>query len=101
MHLVAACDGHVVAVSASTVVDAEHAEVVSLYVHVGHQRLGIGRGLLEVTIDHHKSRGIPALQIAVLETNEPAQRFYESMGGRIVGVREHIDGREVLFAWDL
>ena len=99
--LVATDEGRVVAVAASDVTGADCAEVGTLYVNVPYQRSGIGRRLVAATIDHYRNRGISTLHIAVLAANRPARQFYEKLGGRISGSRDHEDGPEVVYEWDL
>ena len=99
--LVATDEGRVIAVAASEVTGADCAEVGSLYVDVPYQRSGIGRRLVESTIDHYRNLGISTLHIAVLATNLPARRFYERLGGRDAGTRDDPDGLEIVNAWDL
>ena len=96
--LVATDEGKVIAVAASEVTGADCAEVGALYVDVSCQRSGIGRRLVEVTIDHYRSLGIATLHIAVLATNQPARRFYETQGGRNAGTRDDADGLEIVYA---
>lgn len=99
--LVATDEGQVVAVAASEVTGPDCAEVGSLYVDVPYQRSGIGRRLVEATIDHYRGLGIAILHIAVLATNPPARRFYEKLGGRNACTREDPDGLQIVYAWDL
>jgi GNAT superfamily N-acetyltransferase len=99
--LVAIDEDEVVAVAASTVTDGSCAEVGALYVRATHQRSGIGRKLLGAIIDHYRHIGISSLRIAVLSGNEPARRFYGSLGGTVSGIRTHDDGPEIIYTWDL
>jgi hypothetical protein len=50
-----------------------------------------------------RGRGLPSFFVRVLEAN-PFRRFYEKLGGRIVGHEDLvIDGRpyaELLYGWD-
>jgi GNAT superfamily N-acetyltransferase len=57
--LVATVEDKVIAVAAGEVTGADFAEVGALYVHVAHQRSGIGRRLLEAMIDHYRSLASP------------------------------------------
>lgn len=99
--LVATDEGRVIAVAASEVTAADCAEVGALYVNLPYQRSGIGRRLVEATIDHYRGLGISTLQIAVLATNRPAMGFYERLGGRNAGTRDDPEGLEIVYAWDL
>lgn len=74
-------------VGSSTVGWERLGEVGSLYVDQHHQRRGIGARLLrQVAVQLH-DRGVTRLEIAVLDANQHACRFYESLGGRWVGNR--------------
>lgn len=57
--------------------------------------------MLEAMIDHYRSLGISILRVAVLDANESARRFYESLGGRNSGKRHDPDGLEIVYTWDL
>jgi len=99
--LVATEMGRIVAVAASEIVEADCAEVGALYVDVPYQHSGIGRRLVEATMEHYRNLGISLLHIAVLATNRPAREFYEGVGGRNSGTRDHADGPEIVYEWDL
>jgi GNAT superfamily N-acetyltransferase len=64
-------------------------EVNLLYVVHTHQRRGIGRRLLKVVFEHLVMAGMSSILIRCLTVNAPARRFYEALGGRVVG--EHTD----------
>ena len=62
-------------------------EVGSLYVHPDHQRRGIGRLLVRrVATDLH-AQGVSSLRIGVLAANDEGCRFYQALGGELVGER--------------
>jgi ribosomal protein S18 acetylase RimI-like enzyme len=62
-------------------------EVGSLYVHPDHQRRGIGRLLVRrVATDLH-AQGVASLRIGVLAANDEGCRFYQALGGELVGER--------------
>ena len=90
--LVATDDGRVVAVAASEPVGIDAAEVGALYISVPYQRLGIGSRLLAAVGEHYRRSRISTLHIAVLATNLPARRFYESLGGEASGTRDDPEG---------
>lgn len=78
-------------------------EVSVLYVRQSCQGQGIGRRLVQAVATHLAQNGISTLHIAVLKSNAPARRFYEAIGGQIVGERE-IDEEgfllpEVVYGW--
>lgn len=78
-------------------------EVSTLYVRESHQGHGIGRRLVQSVAAHLARLGMPALQIAVLAANAPARRFYEAIGGGIIGEREFDEEgfmlSEVVYGW--
>jgi ribosomal protein S18 acetylase RimI-like enzyme len=77
--------------------------VYALYVHMSHQGRGIGRRLVQAVAADLARQGMTALQIGCLAANAPARRFYEAIGGRLVGERlfdeEGIMLPEVVYAW--
>jgi len=64
-------------------------EVSALYVRADHQGQGIGRALVQTVAVHLAQLGMTALHIAALEAGPTARRFYESIGGQVVGTRQH------------
>jgi ribosomal protein S18 acetylase RimI-like enzyme len=77
--------------------------VYALYVSTRHQGQGLGRRLVQAVAADLAEHGMTALQIGCLAANAPARRFYEAIGGRVVG--EHLvdeDGimlPEVVYDW--
>jgi ribosomal protein S18 acetylase RimI-like enzyme len=63
----------------------EVAEIRALYVHPEHLREGIGRKLAELAIQDCKKKGYKQVALWVLDSNESAQRFYQSLGFRLDG----------------
>lgn len=53
-----------------------------LFVVPEHRRLGLGRALLATLAGICTERGWPRFEWWVLDWNEPAHRFYESLGAR-------------------
>lgn len=53
-----------------------------LFVRPEHRRLGLGRALLAELASVCVERGWPRFEWWVLDWNEPAHRFYESLGAR-------------------
>ncbi len=78
-------------------------EVNLLYVAQTHQRRGIGRRLLRVAFQHLVAAGMPSVLIRCLTANTPARRFYEALGGRIVGEHTDDDGgvllQQTVYGW--
>jgi GNAT superfamily N-acetyltransferase len=62
--------------------DAEDrtAEVYAIYLEPDRVGTGVGRALLEHAVDDLRARGFTTATLWVLETNEPARRFYEIAG---------------------
>jgi GNAT superfamily N-acetyltransferase len=97
-----ACDGDdVVAVAYCSLSAPDRVEVGALYVRQTRQRTGVGRMLLDDIIEFYRAIGVPWLDIAVLRGNQPARRFYESLGGTLSGSRLHEDGPQVVYTWEL
>jgi ribosomal protein S18 acetylase RimI-like enzyme len=66
-------------------------EVVCFYVAVTHQRRGIGSQLLRAIFQHLANVDLVPIAIECLSANLPARRFYEALGGQIVGERTRND----------
>ncbi len=66
-------------------------DIYALYVRSDHQRRGVGRQLVRAAAGHLARLGMSALIIRSLPANAPANRFYESLGGQIVGECESED----------
>lgn len=79
------------------------AEVSALYVHPTAQGQGLGRRLVQAVAAHQANLGRQALMISVLTTNAPARRFYEALGGQLIGTRETEDygfpEPQVVYGW--
>ena len=71
---------------------ADHAEQIGevcvCYVHPRCQGQGIGRRMVQAVAMQLAQEGMTTLHIAVLKANAPARRFYEALGGQVVGERE-------------
>lgn len=78
-------------------------EVDVLYVRADHQGQGIGRALVQAVAAYLAQRGITTLHIAALEASPPARRFYERLGGQLIGTRDDYDEGIliplVVYAW--
>jgi GNAT superfamily N-acetyltransferase len=74
-----------------------------LYVLQAYQGRGLGRRLVGVVARHLRRLGMPALTIAVLKANVPAQRFYEAIDGQCVQATETEDSGymlpEIVYGW--
>jgi L-amino acid N-acyltransferase YncA len=80
------------------------AEVYAIYVVRAAQQRGCGRRLMAALADALLARGYRSLCLWVLEENASARRFYEQLGGVVVGEKTEADGehefREVAYGWD-
>jgi ribosomal protein S18 acetylase RimI-like enzyme len=78
-------------------------ELYALYVLEMFQRQGLGRALMRATATAMLEGGLESMLIWVLADNRPARRFYESMGGILVGEQPiEIGGArlvEVAYGW--
>jgi ribosomal protein S18 acetylase RimI-like enzyme len=75
-------------------------EVYVLYVLPEHQSRGHGQRLIRAVAAHLARLGNRALHIGCLGANAAARRFYEKLGGHIIGQREGgEDGVEVVYGW--
>ena len=63
---------------------------VSVYVAAAARGRGVGRALLEALIEGAESAGIWTLQAGVFPDNDASLALHESLGFRVVGVRERI-----------
>ena len=79
-------------------------EVGALYVREAFQGQGIGRGLVAAIATYLATQGCSALIICVLTVNTAARRFYEAIGGRIIGEAEFDEEGwllpETIYGWD-
>lgn len=82
----------------------EIGEIDVLYVRTSHQGQGIGRSLVQAVATHLAQIGMTGLHIAALEASAPARRFYEALGGRVIGTREGYDDGVmyplVVYGWE-
>jgi L-amino acid N-acyltransferase YncA len=80
------------------------AEVYAIYVLRAVQQRGCGRRLMAALADALLARGFKSLCLWVLEENAGARRFYERLGGALVGEKIEVDGgyafKEVAYGWD-
>jgi ribosomal protein S18 acetylase RimI-like enzyme len=79
-------------------------EVKYLYVGQDQARRGIGRLLLTLIAQHLQGQGHRALALGVVVGNAPVIKFYEALGGRVIG--RYTDpgplwrSDNLLYAWD-
>jgi GNAT superfamily N-acetyltransferase len=84
---------------------ASAGEVYAIYLIERAKRQGLGRAMFERAQASLRTAGMTAMSVWVIETNVPARRFYEALGGR-PGARKDIviNGAsviEVAYEWDL
>ncbi len=85
--------------------DTDHrAEIYAIYVLEGHQGKGVGRCLVRAVARQLQESGFTSLLVWVLENNNAARRFYESLGGELAGQkRGNIGGTDVVevsYSWE-
>ena len=78
-------------------------EMISLHVRRDQQDLGYGQALTKALAAQLRCQGCEALLLWVLEGN-PARRFYERLGGRVIGqhqveIGENVFASEVAYGW--
>lgn len=66
-------------------------EVNAIYIRPDYQGQRLGRRLVQAVARHLARWGLPRLIIRALVLNAPARRFYEALGGRVIGQSEDID----------
>ena len=78
-------------------------ELYAIYLLESHQRRGVGRRLACAVAHGLLSAGLDSMLLWVLEDNRRARRFYESLGGVVVGRKSiEIGGAalvEVSYGW--
>src|SRR5688500_12971723 len=79
-------------------------ELHAIYILETHQGKGIGRRLTSELVAHLLQQGHTSMLRWVLADNHQARRFYEALGGKVVGERqeEMDDGLldELAYGWD-
>jgi ribosomal protein S18 acetylase RimI-like enzyme len=79
------------------------AEVYAIYVLGAARHRGCGRRLLTALAAALRARGFKSLCLWVLRENAHARRFYEQLGGQVIGERTEVDGEqefnEVAYGW--
>lgn len=85
-YLVARMDGRAVGYVGIWLV-ADEGHITNVAVHPDYRSRGVGRRLMEAITDLARRRGARRLTLEVRKSNLRAQRLYESLGFRSVGVR--------------
>lgn len=77
-------------------------EIYALYLLLEHQRMGIGRMLVDASVEWMISQGMKSMLIWVLREN-PSRNFYEALGGLPVGEKTitigGVDLIDVAYGW--
>jgi ribosomal protein S18 acetylase RimI-like enzyme len=78
-------------------------ELYSIHVAPGHKSKGLGRELLRAVARRLRERGTTTMMLWMFRDNTPARRFYESLGGEVVGEKTfEIEGEtmyDVAYGW--
>ncbi len=69
------------AAGAMTSKTQNEAEIFTLYLLRSHQKIGLGRRLMEATARALAAQGAKSLRVWVLSSNDAARRFYGHLGG--------------------
>ena len=79
------------------------AEIFAIYVLKDYQRSGLGKKLVNALVDLFISREQTSMVIGTLKENHQARRFYEDLGGELIGETvfavNGINYPEVLYGW--
>ena len=62
--------------------DDADCEIIALYVRYSKRKNGIGRALMQNSMDYFRKSGKKAMIIWCLEENYESRKFYEKMGGK-------------------
>jgi GNAT superfamily N-acetyltransferase len=65
--------------------DAPRATLVSMWTAATHRQSGVGRLLVDAVANWARLRGVRALNLTVVSTNEAAIRFYRRLGFAMTG----------------
>jgi GNAT superfamily N-acetyltransferase len=103
---VAEIEGQIVGITSCGPLDEPLAdydsELYVLYVLKSYQGMGLGKLLVKYVVDYLKSKGFHSMVIWVLKDN-PACRFYESLGGQLAAEKTiEIGGKQlvdVAYVW--
>ncbi len=70
-------------------------ELYTIYILEAYQRQGLGKQLFYLTVERLIEMGLDSMLIWVY-TDNPARRFYESLGGQLVGRQSYEEGGVML-----
>lgn len=63
--------------------EAADCEIIALYVKYSKRKNGIGRALIQNSMDYFRNSGKKSMIIWCLKENHESRKFYEKMGGRV------------------
>jgi len=86
LFLVAECEGAVAGYLVARAMSSE-GEILNVAVHPDRRTAGIGRALLEASLDALDAAGVNAVFLEVRESNAAARRLYEASGFTEIGRR--------------
>ncbi|MBP9707156.1 MAG: GNAT family N-acetyltransferase [Oligoflexales bacterium] len=79
-------------------------EIYAIYIQKNFQHTGIGRQLFEASLEQFIRNGYSSMMIWDLERNTNACKFYETMGGKVVGTKLEDFGdrklKELAYGWN-
>lgn len=79
---------------------AAHIANAGYFVAVEHRGRGLGRAMVEHSIDEARRLGFDAVQFNLVFETNPARRLYEDLGWRVTGrVPEAVEGQDALIYW--
>ncbi len=80
------------------------AELQLIYILPEYHRLGIGTKLMRVVAEELLKTGFTSLMLWVLKDNHDSRKFYETLGGKLVGESEYLRWDKayaiVAYGWD-
>jgi ribosomal protein S18 acetylase RimI-like enzyme len=78
-------------------------EIGAIYVLRSHQNRGLGRSIMAAMFEFLSGQGRSAASLWVLRENSSARRFYEGLGGEVIGERADEQAEatliEVAYGW--
>ena len=75
-------------------------ELKVLYILPDYQRLGLGRTLVYAAVNHFLQMSVNSMFVEMFQDNIPAGKFYQSLGGILIGERsDTIHGERCTMSW--
>ena len=76
---------------------ADEAEIITIGVNPEKRRLGIASAMIGIIEKAIKSQGVKKIFLEAASTNTPAQKLYENLGFKVVGLRpKYYDGIDAI-----